>query len=128
MVLHGLWKMDFIRSFLLIPVLTSLIAILCSADCRCLENLPKAFSPKAQIAAFCNIMTGVFVLIGLVLFNVRINESTHAEKPRSLVKQWAFYTSCVICILSFLTGIYDFILYKLSLWETPTPASEESPV
>ncbi|XP_077196935.1 uncharacterized protein LOC143838929 [Paroedura picta] len=120
-------KINVVRSFMLIAVLTCLIAILCSADWQYLKNCNVDFFPQGLMAATCNLTTGILVLVSVVIFDIIVRESKPSEKPRYPPRQWAFYLSCIICVLSLLTGIYDLIVYKLSLWGTPMAASEVSP-
>ncbi|KAL8219401.1 UNVERIFIED_CONTAM: hypothetical protein K2H54_023791 [Gekko kuhli] len=54
------------------------------------------------------------LLIGLVMFEI---ESTRVPDKTSF-KDWAFYLSCAVGVLCFLTAIFNLVAYKCSLWGT----------
>ncbi|XP_077196997.1 uncharacterized protein LOC143838992 [Paroedura picta] len=110
----GQANMEFTRAFMLLALISSFLAVIWSIEWDHLCHCHFTFLPKALLSSIFNLVAGLSLLIGLVMFEI---ESTRIPEKTSF-KNWAFYLSCANGFLCFLIATLDFVAYKCSLWET----------
>ncbi|XP_077788270.1 uncharacterized protein LOC144328482 [Podarcis muralis] len=116
--------LDLIRCFMVLATLASVSAMLWTVEWDHVIHCNYCFPPKSLITSIFNFLAGIFVLVAVVVFHIKVNQLSTAVPP---AKKWAFYLSCAICILCFLTGIYNFLCYKFSVWGTGTSTTHVGP-
>nr|XP_028598366.1 uncharacterized protein LOC114603496 [Podarcis muralis] len=92
--------LDLIRCFMVLATLASVSAMLWTVEWDHVIHCNYCFPPKSLITSIFNFLAGIFVLVAVVVFHIKVNQLSTAVPP---AKKWAFYLSCAICILCFLT-------------------------
>ncbi|XP_077788737.1 uncharacterized protein LOC144328605 [Podarcis muralis] len=119
-------KLDVVRSFMLVALFFSFLAILCSVESKYWMNCTEDFFMDGPMAAVFSLTSGICVLVAVVVFDNSVRETTEPQLQDPSAK-WAYFLSCVVCALCLGTGIFSMVLYQLSLWKPTAYSSQVAP-
>ncbi|KAH0631399.1 hypothetical protein JD844_005707 [Phrynosoma platyrhinos] len=122
--------LSFTRTFMIFAFLLSTIALASTVPWDMIFTTFKfPFLLNPLVTAILSTFAGICALLSLILFEIYIHEKEAAADKNT--RRWAAYLTYATCVLFFVAGGYNYIVFKFSLWgcctsSDPTVDQEKS--